>query len=100
MNTMSQNSTLNVLMTTSVKPVGSTAEMMIMINQIFKFHSDLNKGETIKVITSLQGYTTYISRIDLLKKVNDNVLCVFRANGAKVAINTDYIISCCVIKEL
>lgn len=97
---MSQNSTLNVLTITNVKPVGSTVEMMIVINQIIKFHSELQKGEVIKVITALDSYSTYISRADLIKKVNNNVLCVFKANGAKVAINTDYIISCCVIKEL
>lgn len=84
----------------SVKNVTGIAEMMIVINQIIKFHSELQKGEVIKVITALDSYSTYISRTDLIKKVNDNVLCVFRANGAKVAINTEYIISCCVIKEL
>lgn len=84
----------------NVKNVAGIVELMIMINQIIKFHSDLNKGETIKVITSLQGYTTYISRTDLLKKVNNDVLCIFRANDAKVALNCNYVVSCCVIKEL
>jgi len=84
----------------NVKNAVGIAEMMIVINQIIKFHSELQKGEVIKVITALDSYSTYISRTDLIKKVNDNVLCVFRANGAKVAINTEYIISCCVIKEL
>ena len=84
----------------SVKNAVGIAEMMIVINQIIKFHSELQKGEVIKVITALDSYSTYISRTDFIKKVNDNVLCVFRANGARVAINTEYIISCCVIKEL
>lgn len=91
---------MNVHSFSSVKNVVGIVEMMIMINQIIKFHSDLNKGEAIKVITSLQGYTTYISRTDLLKKVNDEVLCIFRANDAKVALNCNYVVSCCVIKEL
>ena len=84
----------------SVKNVAGIVELMIMINQIIKFHSGLEKGETIKVITALDNYVTYISRTDLLKKVNDEVLCIFRANDAKVALNCNYVVSCCVIKEL
>jgi hypothetical protein len=71
-----------------------------MINQLIKFHSELQKGESIKVITTLDNYTTYINRTDLIKKVNDDVLCIFRANDAKVAINTNYIVSCCVVRRL
>ena len=71
-----------------------------MINQIIKFHSDLNKGESIKIITCLDNYVTYINRTDLIKKANDDVLLIFRANDAKVAINTNYIVSCCVVRRL
>jgi hypothetical protein len=71
-----------------------------MINQLIKFHSELQKGESIKVITTLDNYTTYINRTDLIKKVNDDVLCVFRANDAKVALNCNYIVSCCVVRRL
>lgn len=92
-------STLNVLMTTSVKPVGSTAEMMIMINQIIKFHADLEKGESVKLIMARDDYSTFIGRTDLIKKVNEDTLCVFRANGAKVALNSNYIVACCVIER-
>jgi len=84
----------------SVKNAVGIVEMMIMINQIIKFHSGLEKGETIKVITALDNYVTYISRTDLLKKVDDEVLCIFRANDAKVALNCNYVVSCCVIKGL
>jgi hypothetical protein len=80
--------------------VGSTAEMMIMINQIIKFHSGLEKGQAIKVITVLDDYSTFINRTDIIRKCNDSLLLILRANGAKVAINTDYIISCCVIQRL
>ena len=71
-----------------------------MINQLIKFHTDLEKGQTIKVITALKEYETYISRTDIIRKCNDSLLLILRANGAKVAINTDYIISCCVIERL
>ena len=84
----------------SVMNVVGIVELMIVINQIIKFHSGLEKGEAIKVITALDNYVTYISRIDLLKKVNNDVLCIFRANDAKVALNCNYVVSCCVIKEL
>ena len=70
-----------------------------MINQILKFHSDLEKGECVKLITQLHNYTSYINRTDLLRN-EDNILLIFRANGAKVAINTDKIISCCVVRRL
>lgn len=96
---MSQKSTPNVLMTTSVKPVGLTVEMMIMINQIIKFHADLKKGESVKLIMARDDYSTFIGRTDLIKKVNEDTLCVFRANGAKVALNSNYIVACCVIER-
>lgn len=71
-----------------------------MINQIIKFHSGLEKGQAIKVITASDDYITFIKRTDIIRKCNDNLLLILRANGAKVAINTDYIISCCVIERL
>lgn len=69
-----------------------------MINSILKFHSDLEKGQAVKII--LTTYETYINRTDLLKKQSENIIWVLRANGGKVAINTDYIISCCTIERL
>ena len=71
-----------------------------MINQVIKFHQELEKGQSIKVITALDDYSTFINRTDIIRKCNDSLLLILRANGAKVAINTDYIISCCVITEL
>ena len=70
-----------------------------MINSILKFHSDLEKGQQVKII-AVDDYTTYINRTDLLKKETDNIVWVLRANGGKIAINTDYIISCCTIERL
>ena len=67
-----------------------------MITAIIKFHSELSKGESVKIITTLDNYTTYINRTDLIK-ADDNLLYIFRANGAKVAINTNFIISCCTV---
>lgn len=69
-----------------------------MIKHIVKFHQELNKGESIKIITALDNYTTYINRTDLIKP-SGNVLEVYRANGAKVAINTQYVVSICVIRR-
>ena len=69
-----------------------------MINSILKFHSDLEKGQTVKII--LTTHETHINRTDLLKKQSENIIWVLRANGGKVAINTDYIISCCTIERL
>lgn len=70
-----------------------------MINSIIKFHGELEQGETVKIITCLKGYETYVNRTDLLKESGD-ILEIYRANGAKVAINTAFIISCCVIRRL
>ena len=70
-----------------------------MINRIISFHSDLKKGQTIKIITLLDNYVTYITRTDILHKCNDSALLILRANGARVAINTNYIVSCCVIER-
>lgn len=71
-----------------------------MINQITNFHSNLEKGETIKVMTVLPEYVTYINRTDLIKVGGNDVLLVFRANGAKVAINTNHVVMCCVVREM
>ena len=68
-----------------------------MINQILQFHTDLKKGETVKIITSLPDYKTYINRTDVLKQDGD-ILIILRANGARVAINSHYIVSCCIIQ--
>ena len=67
-----------------------------MINNITKFHKELKKGESVKIITALPEYNTYINRTDVIKTDGD-ILLIFRANGAKVAINTNYIVSICVI---
>ena len=69
-----------------------------MIKQIMKFHSELKKGETVKIITALPDYETYVNRTDLLKIENDALL-IFRANGARVALNNRYIVSCCVVER-
>ena len=98
--TSSAMTTSNVHTTMNVMAANMTAEMMIVINQIIKFHSELQKGESIKVITTLDNYTTYINRTDLIKKVNDDVLCIFRANDAKVALNCNYVVSCSVVRRL
>ena len=83
----------------NVKPVTSTVMtgVMIVINQILKFHSELNKGETIKIVSALEDYQTLINRTDMIKRDGD-VLLIFRANGAKVALNTNYVVMVCVIE--
>lgn len=69
-----------------------------MINQIHQFHSELEKGQYVKIITSLDNYVTYVNRTDIIK-ANGHILKIFRANGAKVAINCQYVVACCVVKE-
>ena len=69
-----------------------------MIDQIQEFHSDLEKGQYVKIITILDNYVTYVNRTDLLKEESSNLLLIFRANGAKVALNTDYVVSCSIVK--
>ena len=69
-----------------------------MINQIVEFHKNLNKGQTIKIITGLKDYVSYVNRTDILKQDGD-VLLVFRANGAKVAINTNFVVMCCIVER-
>ena len=70
-----------------------------MINSILKFHSELEKGESVKIITALDNYTTYINRTDLIKE-DGNILKIFRSNGAKVALNVNYVVSICVVRRL
>ena len=70
-----------------------------MINQIIKFHKELKKGESVKIITGLKDYTSYVNRTDLIKQDGD-VLEIYRANGAKVAINCQFVVGCCVIERL
>ena len=69
-----------------------------MITQIIKFKKKKKKGESVKIITLLPGYETYVNRTDLLK-IENRKLLIFRANGAKVALNNRYIISCCVVER-
>jgi hypothetical protein len=69
-----------------------------MINAILDQHSKLKKGQTVK-ICNLEEYTHYINRTDLVKS-NGDVLLVYRANGAIVAINTKYTIMSCVIERM
>jgi hypothetical protein len=63
-----------------------------------KFHSELKKGESVKIITALPAYETYVNRTDLLK-IENGVLLIFRANGARVALNNRYIVSRCIIQR-
>ena len=71
-----------------------------MIDRITKFHQELNKGESVKIITTLDNYTTYINKTDVIKADRtDGVLEIYRANDAKVALNVDYVVSCCVIRR-
>jgi hypothetical protein len=69
-----------------------------MIDHILNFHMALEKGQYVKIITSLNNYITYINRTDLIK-AEDNILVIFRANGANVVLNTDYVVGCCIVKE-
>ena len=69
-----------------------------MINQIITFHKTLKKGETVKIITTLDNYSTYVNRTDVLQKL-DGILLISRANGARVVINPEYIIAACVIER-
>jgi hypothetical protein len=69
-----------------------------MITQIIKFHQELKKGESVKIITILSDYETYVNKTDLLK-IENRKLLIFRANGAKVALNNKYIVACCVVER-
>ena len=70
-----------------------------MIQHISDLHSTLDKGATIKVVTTLPNYVSYINRTDIIRTV-DGVLEVYRANGAIVIINPQYIVMCCVIEKV
>lgn len=70
-----------------------------MLIHIEELHSKLKKGETIKIVTSLENYVTYINRTDVIR-IDENVLEIYRANGATVCINPQYIVMCCVIERL
>lgn len=70
-----------------------------MITAIQDMFHDLKKGQNIKIVCS-EDYVTYINRTDIIKPLNRKVLMVYRANGAKVAINTKKAIMCCVIERL
>ena len=70
-----------------------------MINQIQKFHLELQKGQTVKIMTSIDGYSTYVNRTDILKDV-DGKLLILRANGAKVILNPEYVVMACVVERL
>ena len=72
---------------------------MSMINQIQAFHSTLKKGQTVKIITALDNYSTYVNRTDILKDDN-GLLLIIRANGAKVILNCDYVVAACVVERL
>ena len=80
----------------TVKTVGSIVEMILMITEIIKFHSQLNKGEAVKIITT--QYETYIDKTDLVK-IERRHLLIFRADGCKIAINNRYIVACCVVRR-
>ena len=70
-----------------------------MINHVQEFHLTLKKGQTVKIITALDNYTTYVNRTDVLKDV-DGKLLILRANGARVILNPDYIVAACIIERL
>ena len=70
-----------------------------MIDHILQSHSSLKKGETVKIVTTVPDYITYVNRTDLLKD-NDDVLEIYRANGARVALNTNFVVMCCIVERL
>ena len=70
-----------------------------MINQIIAFHKDLQKGQTVKIITGLKDYVSYVNRTDILKQDGD-ILIVFRANGGKVAINCTFVVASCIVERI
>ena len=72
---------------------------MSMINKIQEFHLGLKKGQTVKIITALDNYVTYVNRTDVLKD-DDGLLLILRANGAKVILNCDYVVAACVVERL
>ena len=69
-----------------------------MINQITKFHKELKKGESVKIMFH-NDFETYINRTDLIKQ-EGKILLIFRANGARVAYNTDYVVQACIVERL
>lgn len=68
-----------------------------MITAIQEMFHDLKKGEAIKVVCP-EDYAPFIDRTDLIKPLNDTVLMVYRANGRKVAINTNTVIMSCIVE--
>ena len=70
-----------------------------MINHIINLHKELPKGKYVKIITSNPNYTTKVDRTDVLKADGD-VLRVFRANSAQVAINCNFVVMCCIVERL
>ena len=69
-----------------------------MLDTIMEFHKDLKKGQTVKIVTTVKDWETFINRTDSLEE-KDNVLIIHKSNGAKVAINTSCIAMCCVIEK-
>ena len=67
-------------------------------NDIIGFHKDLQKGQTVKIMTALTSYETYVNRTDVLKDMNGRLI-IMRANGAKIVINPDYIVAACVVER-
>ena len=72
-----------------------------MINQVLAFHRNLEKGECVKVITTIPDYCPVFDKTDILTEADDdNVLLVLRANGRNFVLNCDYVVAVCVtIKE-
>ena len=62
-----------------------------MINQVLAFHRNLEKGECVKVITTIPDYCPVFDKTDILTEADDdNVLLV---------LNCDYVVAVCVTNK-
>ena len=68
-----------------------------MINTVIELHKQLEKGYNVKILTDTE-YKTFINKSDIIVKVNDRVLKIFRANQTCVALNGDHIVMACINK--
>ena len=69
-----------------------------MIEQIIDFHKSLKKGQYVKIMSARPEYDTKVDRTDVISQELD-VLVINRANGARVALNTNFVIMACIVER-
>ena len=70
-----------------------------MIEQIIDFHKSLKKGQYVKIVTGRTDYDTKVDRTDVISQEVDT-LVINRANGARVALNTNFVVMACIVERL